>query len=47
MIVLDTNVVSELMLTSPVARVVDWVTRQPVQDLYLSTISGSGVALWG
>ncbi len=39
MIVLDTNVVSELMLLSPVARVVDWVTRQPVQDLYLSTIS--------
>ena len=39
MIVLDTNVVSELMLPSPVARVVDWVTLQPAQDLYLSTVS--------
>ena len=38
MIVLDTNVVSELMLSSPLARVVDWVSRQAVQDLYLSTI---------
>ena len=39
MIVLDTNVVSELMLPSPVAGVIDWVARQAAQSLYLSTIS--------
>ena len=39
MIVLDTNVVSELMLPSPVASVVDWVSRQAMPTLYLSAIS--------
>ena len=39
MIVLDTNVVSELMLPSPVAGVIDWVARHAAQSLYLSTIS--------
>ena len=39
MIVLDTNVVSELMLPHPADSVVEWVIRQPAQDLYLSTIS--------
>ena len=39
MFVLDTNVVSELMLPHPLARVVDWVAQQPSQDMYISTIS--------
>ena len=39
MIVLDTNVVSELMRPDPVARVVAWVTRQSAPHLYLATIS--------
>ena len=39
MIVLDTNVVSELMLPHPAESVVEWVISQLAQDLYLSTIS--------
>ena len=39
MIVLDTNVVSELMLPSPAASVIDWVSRQAMPTLYLSAIS--------
>ena len=45
MIVLDTNVVSELMLPSPVAGVIDWVARQAAQSLYLSTISEADTKL--
>ena len=39
MIVLDTNVVSELMRPSPADRVVSWMSRQFAPLLYLSTIS--------
>ena len=39
MIVLDTNVVSELMRPSPSSNVVDWVAGQAPPNLYLSTIS--------
>lgn len=39
MIVLDTNVVSELMRPRPDAAVVDWVAGQAAINLYLSTIS--------
>ena len=39
MIVLDTNVVSELMRTGPDANVVDWVGGQAAINLYLSTVS--------
>ena len=39
MIVLDTNVVSELMRPSPATNVVDWVTQQAATTLYFSTIS--------
>ena len=39
MIVLDTNVVSELMRPSPSASVVEWVANQAVTNLYLSTVS--------
>lgn len=39
MIVLDTNVVSELMRASPAANVFDWVAGQPAQSLYITSIS--------
>ena len=39
MIVLDTNVVSELMRPNPSSRVVAWVAQQAVTNLYLSTVS--------
>ena len=39
MIVLDTNVVSELMLPAPNTSVTDWIARQAAPDLFLSTIS--------
>ena len=39
MIVLDTNVVSELMRPDPDVSVVNWVTGQAAPNLYLSTIS--------
>ena len=39
MIILDTNVVSELMRPSPSANVVDWVAGQTALNLYISTIS--------
>ena len=39
MIVLDTNVVSELMLPSPAAQVVEWVSQQTGPTLYFTTIS--------
>jgi predicted nucleic acid-binding protein len=38
-IVLDTNVVSELMRREPTAAVVDWVDRQPTTDLYLTAVT--------
>lgn len=39
MIILDTNVVSELMRPSPSVEVIDWVAGQPAPSLYLSTIN--------
>ncbi len=39
MIVLDTNVVSELMRPGPDASVVEWVAGQAAINLYLSTVS--------
>jgi predicted nucleic acid-binding protein len=39
MIVLDTNVVSELMRDVPAELVVGWVDRQPSVDLHLSAIT--------
>lgn len=39
MIVVDTNVASELMRPSPSERVRDWVRRQPGKDLYTSAIT--------
>ena len=39
MIVLDTNVVSELMRSNPSSRVMNWVAGQSVPRLFLSTVS--------
>ena len=39
MIILDTNVVSELMLPSPSARVIEWVVQQAATSLFLTTVS--------
>ena len=39
MIILDTNVVSELMRPGPDATVVDWVAGQAATNLYLYTVS--------
>jgi predicted nucleic acid-binding protein len=38
-IILDTNVLSELMRREPAQVVVDWADRQPSSDLYLSAIT--------
>ena len=43
MIILDTNVVSELMLPRPAARVVEWVSEQAEPNLYFTTISEAEV----
>ena len=39
MIILDTNVVSELMRPSPDHSVVEWFAQQPATYLYISTVS--------
>ena len=39
MIVLDTNVVSELMRPAPEVVVVEWVDRQVADDVYLTAVT--------
>jgi hypothetical protein len=39
MILLDTNVVSELMKATPAPAVLAWMSHQPPNDLFISTIS--------
>ncbi len=39
MIVLDTNVVSELMRPSPAEAVVDWINAQPLMSLYTTSVT--------
>jgi len=39
MIVLDTNVVSELMKPSPAARVAEWIAGQAAASLYITSIT--------
>jgi toxin FitB len=39
MIVLDTNVVSEIMLPAPDARVLRWIDRQPPQSIWITAIN--------
>ncbi len=45
MILLDTNVLSELMRPHPNANVVDWVNDQPTQTLFISTITIAEIEL--
>lgn len=49
MILLDTNVISEAMRPAPDASITQWIDTQPLDTLYLSTITvaelRSGVAL--
>ncbi len=44
MIVLDTNVVSELLRRDPNVSVVEWLDRQPADDCYLTAITAA--ELW-
>ena len=39
MIVLDTNVISELMKASPSEKVVEWIDQQDVTQLFVTTIT--------
>ena len=39
MILLDTNIVSEMMAPAPTPSVVDWLNRQETTTLYVSTIT--------
>lgn len=39
MIILDTNVVSELMRATPAERVVSWIGAQPASTLYTTSIT--------
>lgn len=39
MIVLDTNVVSELMLAEPEGQVLRWLDRQPAPSIWISSIT--------
>ncbi len=41
MIVLDTNVVSELMRPTPDTRVRDWVDRHPTEDVWLTAMTAA------
>lgn len=43
MIVLDTNVLSELMRETPQARVIDWVSAQPSANLFTTVVSEAEV----
>jgi predicted nucleic acid-binding protein len=40
MIILDTNVLSELMRPKPSPRVVAWVAKQPATELFTTSITG-------
>ena len=46
MIVLDTNVVSELMRAAPAVAVVEWIDRQPAEEVWLTAIT-LGELLYG
>lgn len=39
MIILDTNVISELMKTEPDALVIQWINQKEPMELYISTIT--------
>lgn len=39
MIILDTNVLSELMRSSPDSRVIEWLDRQPAESIWITSIT--------
>jgi len=39
MVLLDTNVVSEIMLPAPDARVLRWLDQQPPQSIWITTVT--------
>ncbi len=39
MIILDTNVLSELMRAAPEPQVIDWVDRQPADSIWITSIT--------
>ena len=43
MIIIDTNVVSEIVKLSPAPAVIEWFASQRPQDLYTTTITQAGV----
>jgi len=43
MIILDTNVVSELMRASPDARVLRWFSSQSAEDLHITSVTMAGI----
>ena len=45
MILLDTNLVSELMKPAPAPSVVDWVAAEPVSSLYTTSITQAEIML--
>jgi predicted nucleic acid-binding protein len=45
-IVLDTNVVSELMRAEPATAVVEWIDRQPAEEVWLTSVT-LGELLYG
>jgi len=45
MILLDTNVLSELMKVSPNRQVLDWVDHHPSMNLWVSAVSKAEIAL--
>lgn len=44
MIILDTNIVSELMKAAPEAKVVNWIQEQVSSDLFITTITIAEIA---
>ncbi len=43
MIILDTNVLSELMRPKPSLQVADWVAKQPVTELFTTSITAAEI----
>lgn len=39
MIVIDTNIISELMKANPAEKVIAWINQQPAETLYITSIT--------
>lgn len=44
MILLDTNIISEMMKKNPTNKVITWIDRQEVTELFISTITIAEIA---